>query len=104
MTPEGIIKAHVKKVLARYKDCIYYRMHVPSGYGKQTLDYEGAAAGRSFAIETKAPNKTITDRQDQTIEEMLAGGVTVFVIDGDDGCNLLDRWLGATTRQTGRAP
>ena len=68
-------------------------MIVPSGYGKPVLDYDGSIAGRAFAIETKALGKNLSPRQEATIVEMLVGGVTVFVIDDDEGCALLDRWL-----------
>lgn len=100
MTPEGKVKASVKKVLDKYSDVIYYRMHVPSGYGKPTLDFDGAIRGHAFSIETKAPGREPSPRQFQTIEDMQRGGVQVFIIDGaDDGLAILDNWLRAMSRR-----
>ena len=97
-TPEGRVKKKIKSVLAKHETSVYVRMHVPSGYGKQTLDFEGACAGFAFAIEAKAPGKPLSERQDQTIEDMLVGGVRIFFIDGDEGCSILDRWLSAVSK------
>lgn len=99
MTPEGKIKGIVKKVLAVYRDCCYYRMHVPSGYGAPTLDFDGAIGGRAFAIETKKPGEVLSPRQLATIERMQVGGVLVFVVDGPEGCDVLNRWLQAMSRR-----
>lgn len=94
MTPEGKVKAKVRKLLKRYP--VYSNWPVPCGYGTPMLDCIGALAGRCFAIETKAPGKTPTPRQEQTIAEMQAAGIEVFVIDGDDGITKLEEWLNAT--------
>lgn len=91
MTPEGKVKARIKKSLDKYKGRIYYHMPVPSGYGKQTLDYVGFFHGLAFAIEAKRPGKLPTERQEGTIEEMRAAEARVFVIDGDTA--ELDQWL-----------
>ena len=76
---------------------------VPTGYGAPSLDFFGSALtpgglGRSFAIEAKRPRKVPTPRQEATMERMQRGGVTVFVINDDIGCALLDAWLEANTR------
>jgi hypothetical protein len=98
MTPEGKVKASVKDILAKYAHCCYYRMHVPAGYGKPTLDFDGAICGRAFSIEAKALGKPLSARQLLTIEAMEVGGVQVFVIDGLAGCIVLDNWLRAMSR------
>ncbi len=81
-TPEGRVKATVKKLLQGHG--VYYHMPVQNGMGKPTLDFIGCSNGRFFAVETKAPGKKPTDRQQTTIEEMRAAGGTVFVIDTTD--------------------
>ena len=88
-TPEGIVKDKVKKVLKRCG--VYYHMPVVNGLGKPTLDFVGCADGGFFAIETKAPGKKPTPRQELTIAEMRAAGGKVFVIDGDT--TELEAWL-----------
>ena len=47
-----------------------------------TLDYLGSSKGRAFAIETKAPGKKPTVRQNEIINEMILAKMKVFVIDG----------------------
>lgn len=94
-TPEGRVKEKIKKILDGHRGSIYYFMPVPSGYGKPSLDYLGAAGGHAFAIEAKAPDEEPTTRQDLTIKAMLVGGVKVFVIDGKEAqLQALDTWLG----------
>lgn len=83
MTPEGKVKKQITKYLAGLPRC-WYNMPVPGGYGKSTLDYIGAVAGRAFAIEAKAPGEDPTPRQEGTIEDMRAAGIVVFVVDGTD--------------------
>lgn len=90
MTPEGKVKAKVTKIL-KATDTLYYWMPVPSGYGDTTLDYVGCHYGRFFAIETKAPGKKPTDRQNMIISMMQRAGARVFVIDGDT--EELEKWL-----------
>jgi hypothetical protein len=99
MTPEGKIKYLTKKILAKFDKGMYVNWPVPSGYGVSMLDAIGAYRGRPFAIETKAPGKTPTPRQQMVVEQMSEAGFTVFVIDGDPGLKLLEYWLTVTTQQ-----
>lgn len=92
-TPEGRVKQKIKLALDKYKGRVRYWMPVPSGYGKSSLDFEGAFKGRAFAIEAKKPGGKPTKRQEGTIEEMLLGGYRVFVIDGDEALAPLEAWL-----------
>lgn len=78
MTPEGRVKAKVKKLLAEHG--AYYHMPVQNGMGKPTLDFVCCHRGRFFAIETKAGNKSYSERQKKTAEEMRAAGATVFLV------------------------
>lgn len=80
-TPEGRVKAAVKKLLAEFGSDVYRFMPVQAGFGDTTLDFLCAINGRFFAIETKAPGKTTTPRQQNTIRQITAAGGVCFVID-----------------------
>jgi hypothetical protein len=92
-TPEGKVKAAVKKMLTDSQrwGSIYQFWPVQTGYGEATLDCLGCYLGKFFAIETKAPGKKPTARQKLSIRAMGDAGARVFVIDGDLG--ELERWL-----------
>ena len=81
-TPEGKVKRRVSQIL-KHSDCCYYFMPVQTGYGSPTLDYLGSSRGRAFAIETKAPGKVPTVRQNAIIKEMEGANMRVFIIAGD---------------------
>lgn len=93
MTPEGKVKASVKRLLEEYG--AYYYMPVPTGYGRTTLDFLGCHKGRFFSIETKALGKKPTTLQRETIHDMELAGGKVFVIDeiGGPVYLLLVAWL-----------
>lgn len=96
MTPEYAVKKKVKELLDRFGLDLYYYMPVPTGYGKSTVDFLGCFDGKFFAIETKAPGKKPTLRQQGILTDIrLAGGAT-FVIIGDDGLSELSDWLHKT--------
>jgi hypothetical protein len=80
-TPEGRVKDMVKKVLVTHH--AYYHMPVINGMGAPSLDFVCCHEGRYFAIETKAPGKKLTPRQEGTVKNILAAGGQVFVIDGE---------------------
>lgn len=92
MTPEGKVKARVKRILKKHE--VYYFMPVQTGYGMPTLDFLCCHRGSFFAIETKAPGKKPTTRQKIIIAEMLQASAEVFVIDGSEGSfDSLENWL-----------
>lgn len=93
-TPEGKVKKTVSALLRSVPD-LYYFMPVPSGYGESSLDYLGCYRGKWFAVETKAPGKKPTDRQNMIIERIKKAGGAVFVIDGD--VTELKQWINTTT-------
>ena len=95
MTPEGIVKAAVNKLLAKYEG-IYRYMPVPGGYGAQTLDYLICANGHFIGIETKAPGKKPTGRQDACMTEIERAGGATFVIAGKDQLQPLEDYLNDT--------
>jgi len=90
MTPEGKVKEKVKKILKLAG--AYYHMPVQNGMGAPTLDIIGCHYGRYFGIECKAPGKTPTPRQQNTMDAIRNAGGKVFIIDGD--IDELVRWLG----------
>lgn len=80
MTPEGKVKAAVKKAL---NDAgAYFHMPVLNGMGAPTLDFICCIRGKFLAIETKAEKGKLTLRQEATIKEMRAAGAEVWVIQG----------------------
>jgi hypothetical protein len=89
LKPEEKVKAAVKKVLLKYG--AYWHMPVQNGFGAPSLDLICCLKGKYFAIETKAPGKKPTPRQETTIAAIRAAGGKVFVIDGDT--SLLESWL-----------
>jgi|SRR5262245_5582552 len=77
-TPEGRVKDKVKELLDEAG--AYHNWPVPGGYGIPTLDCFGCHRGMFFAIETKAPGKHLTPRQEFTKSQMELAGAVVFVI------------------------
>lgn len=76
MTPEGRIKAKVKRALEGY----YRFMPVQNGMGAPSLDFLYCIHGMFVAVETKVPGKKITDRQKLTAQQICESGGQVFVI------------------------
>ena len=93
MTPEGKVKLEVKKVLNKFN--VHYIMPVQNGLGSPTLDFHCCFHGLYFAIETKAPGRKPTPRQERTIAEIRNAPCygKVFVIDGKTGYVELENWL-----------
>lgn len=94
-TPESKVKAAVKKALAAHN--VYAHWPVQNGMGAPCLDCHGCSGGRYFAVETKAPGKKPTPRQEKTIEDIQRAGGTVFVISGSDGIVAFSAWLALTS-------
>lgn len=107
-TPEGRIKNAVKKILDDYKadfdvheilkdappgSILYAHWPVQNGMGAPSLDCVVCYYGCFVAIETKAPGKKPTPRQELTIRQMTDAGAAVLVIDGDAGLEQLRRTL-----------
>jgi hypothetical protein len=97
MTPEGKVKVRVKRILDRYKPALYAHWPVQTGFGAPTLDCNGALWGQAFSIETKAAGKRPTARQIETMREMKAAGIKIFLIDGGKfPYTPLEVWLAKT--------
>ena len=100
-TPEGIVKAKVKKILAEFGDKIDGFWPVPSGYGESHLDYVGCCNGFFISIETKAPGKKPTGRQLLRIQNVRKSGGMAWVIDGTDKTTTYDELRAALKLLTG---
>lgn len=101
-TPEGRVKHLVKKTLEqRYPKTAPLHVHWPvlTGYGDRELDAYGVANGLAFFVETKAPGKRPTLRQDAKINQWLNTMAPVFVIDGPDSLQELVEWLDIVLEQ-----
>lgn len=84
--PEAKVKARVKKTLKAF-GC-YQHWPVQTGYGAACLDCHACHNGLYFVVETKAPGKYPTPRQELTIEDVENAGGKTFVIGSvlhDDG-------------------
>lgn len=68
---------------------MYRFMPVQNGMGIPGLDFFTCIAGRFVAIETKAPGKKMTERQENTAAQIIAAGGMVFVIDSDESVTLM---------------
>jgi len=93
-TPEGAVKRAVKQLLGTYEG-LYRFMPVQYGYGESSLDFIGCYRGQFFAVETKAPTKEPTARQEETIRQMERAMGSVFVVREASAEALLPlrRWL-----------
>lgn len=80
-TPEGKVKDKVKRLLKKYD--VYYFMPVQAGYGAPGLDFHCCANGTALFIETKAGNKKLTPRQENTVMEVQKANGVVFIIHDD---------------------
>jgi hypothetical protein len=83
MTPEGRIKAMVKRALDQLPK-MYRFMPVQNGMGAPGLDFYLCAGGWFIAIETKKPGGKLTPRQEQTKADIEAADGLVFVVDGPE--------------------
>lgn len=92
-TPEGRIKAAVRKLLDKYKSDLDQYWPVPAGYGPSHLDCIICYRGRFISVETKAPGKKPTPRQRARIAAVQRAGGVALVVDGDESLQQLERVL-----------
>lgn len=91
MTPEGKVKARVKKLLDEYG--AYYFMPATGGFGKSGVpDIVGCYKGQFFAVECKAGNNKPTALQEKQMEKIRATEGAAFVIN-EDNLEELGLWL-----------
>ena len=81
MTPEGKVKAKVKKVLDVYE--VYYFCPATGGYGRSGIpDFVCCYKGKFIAIECKAGKGKTTALQDRELDRIQkSGGVAIVVVD-----------------------
>ena len=105
-TPEGKVKAKLRKVLAEFADRVWTFWPVPSGFQAATLDVLGCVKLSEthqnipmfFAIEMKAPGGHLTARQAALIVDFKQRlNIPVFIIYDDAGIEDLRAWLTAVT-------
>lgn len=85
MTPEGKVKAAVKKYLQAQG--VWFWMPVSNGMGQVGIpDFICCFNGSFIAIETKAPGKlsNVTANQQRVIDEIKAHGGLALVVDSVD--------------------
>jgi hypothetical protein len=80
VTPEGRVKAKVKKALDTLGTDCWRFMPVQTGFGTPALDFLLSIRGRFVAIETKAPGKKLTPLQEGTKAAIEAAGGIVLVV------------------------
>ena len=88
MTPEGKVKAMVKKGLDQFGRHSYKFMPVQTGYGSRTLDFLICFRGWFVSIETKAAGEKPTPLQYTTIDNMDEANGIVFVVDDQASCDI----------------
>lgn len=91
LTPEGRVKAAVKKILASTPDCWFY-MPVQNGMGVVGIpDVIACVRGKFLAIETKAPGKlaNVTINQAHQITAINDAGGTAIVLDDVRGLAMM---------------
>jgi len=90
MTPEGKVKAEIKKVLAEY-GCWYF-MPAMNGYGRSGIpDFVGCYEGAFFAIEAKSEDGKLTPNQEREIAAIQkADGYVAVAYSGNDARELLN--------------
>ena len=77
-TPEGRVKNEVKKQLKALG--AYHFWAVQTGLGATTVDCLACFHGRFVGIETKAPGKKPTPRQEVVLTQIReAGGITLVI-------------------------
>ncbi len=91
-TPEGRTKKLVKDLLSKYTPRYEY-WPVPAGFGPSSLDCIVCYRGLFLAVETKAPGKKPTPRQELCIRDMQAAQGATFVVDGPESLAELEKYL-----------
>lgn len=100
-TPEGKVKARVKRIIKAYGRRVHSRWPVLNGMGEPMLDCVACVNGEMFYVETKAEGERLTMRQALTRQEILDAGGVVFVIIGIDELVLaeFDAWIGERVKR-----
>ena len=92
-TPEGKVKARLKQMFRAFEPDLYWFCPVQAGYGAAGLDFHCTFRGEAFFVETKAPGRKLTKRQNATQARIELAGCRVFVVDSDTGIQEVKEWL-----------
>lgn len=85
MTPEGKVKALIKRLISEtFRGGAYRFMPVQNGMGAPALDFYYCILGQFVAIEAKAPGKKPTLRQRETMAQIQEAGGLAFVVDSQE--------------------
>lgn len=94
MTPEGKVKARVKKILTDMG--AYYAMPLGTGFGNAGVpDFLVCFSGRFFGIEVKANGNKPTALQLHNMVQIRKAGGIAFIIDETNIDNLrkeMEKW------------
>lgn len=91
MTPEGRVKAAVRKMLGELG--AYHFAPPANGYGRMGIpDIVGCYRGYFFAIECKAGRGKTTALQDLEIERIREAGGVAWVVN-EENLEEVERWL-----------
>lgn len=91
MTPEGRVKAQVKKTLDKHG--VYHFSPPANGYGRVGIpDIIGCMDGKFIAIECKAKGNTPTALQRRELEAIHKAGGVAMVVD-ENTVELLGKWF-----------
>lgn len=82
-TPEGLVKAMIKRRVNREWPSAYGFMPVQNGMGAPALDFFWCILGLFVAIEAKDFGKKPTPRQEVTADHIKIAGGLAFVVDGE---------------------
>lgn len=93
MTPEGRVKAKVKRILKEYTPNPYSFWPVQTGMGASTLDCLICIKGKFVAIETKAKGKWLTERQKIVAGQITTAGGIVIVVTPETDFEWLVQYL-----------
>ena len=93
ITPEGKIKARVRRILEINK--VYHFMPATGGYGRSGVpDIVGCANGKFFAIECKASaDKKPTALQQKELDHIEEAGGFTFIVCDDRTVKHFEVWL-----------
>lgn len=93
MTPEGIVKAAVKRVLDATPG-VWYFMPSMNGYGRAGIpDIIGSYKGRFFAVEVKAAKGKLTPAQERERDKLLEIGAVWVLAQGGSAAYVVSRML-----------
>lgn len=92
-TPEGKIKARVRRILEINK--VYHFMPATGGYGRSGVpDIVGCLKGKFFGVECKAsPDKKPTMLQQRELDRIQYEGGVVFIVSDDLTLKALENWI-----------